>query len=317
MNHLETARLLFKAGRHSEAVALIDRAAAADDPEANFAIANWRLFGQYGPRDYEAAHDHLRRAARKGHLPSIQVRAFFLANGTGGPADPEKALKVLRKIASRDPYAAKQVRMLQQMSRVRVGKLPRERLSESPLIELVRGLFTAEECAYVMRQAEPSLGPSYVFDPLTGDRKLHPVRTSYGTNFGPMQEDLVINAFNRRIAAASGTDSACGEPLYVLRYTPGQEFKPHLDALEGVANQRAWTALTYLNDGYEGGETCFHHLGIIVRGGAGDTLIFRNVSEDGQTDPRSEHAGLPVTQGVKWMASRWIRERPFDAFQME
>ena len=42
-----------------------------------------------------------------------------------------------------------------------------------------------------------------------------------------------------------------------------------------------------------------------------DALLFRNVTQDGAADPMAQHAGLPVTRGVKLIASRWIRARPF------
>jgi len=33
----------------------------------------------------------------------------------------------------------------------------------------------------------------------------------------------------------------------------------------------------------------------------------------GKPDPLSEHAGLPVTSGEKWLLSQWIRDRPVGA----
>ena len=70
------------------------------------------------------------------------------------------------------------------------------------------------------------------------------------------------------------------------------------------------TFLVYLDEGYEGGETAFPALGITVRGRIGDGLLFRNASAEGAPDPRAIHAGLPVTRGVKHLASRWIRAAP-------
>ena len=73
-------------------------------------------------------------------------------------------------------------------------------------------------------------------------------------------------SLNRRIAAASGTRVEQGEPLQVLRYRPGQQYRNHYDAIAGMDNQRALTMLVYLNDAYQGGETRFVRTGLAVRG---------------------------------------------------
>ncbi len=67
-----------------------------------------------------------------------------------------------------------------------------------------------------------------------------------------------------------------------------------------------------MSDGYEGVETDFPDLGITIRGAIGDVLLFRSLDEAGRLDPRTRHAGLPVTGGVKWLATRWIRQAPHD-----
>ncbi len=69
--------------------------------------------------------------------------------------------------------------------------------------------------------------------------------------------------------------------------------------------------LVYLNEDYTGGETLFLKTGVKVRGNAGDGLLFRNAAPDGTPDPDSLHAGLPVITGEKFIASRWIRQKPF------
>ena len=126
-----------------------------------------------------------------------------------------------------------------------------------------------------------------------------------------MIADPAIHALNRRLAAASGTGVEQGEPLQVLRYRPGQQYRPHFDAIPGLANQRVATALVYLNEDYEGGETCFVRSGLKVKGRRGDAIVFRNTTDEGRADPASEHAGLPVTAGVKLIASRWICAAPY------
>ena len=69
--------------------------------------------------------------------------------------------------------------------------------------------------------------------------------------------------------------------------------------------------LVYLNDDYAGGETLFLKNGLKVRGRTGDAILFRNAADDGTPDPTALHAGLPVNSGEKYLASRWIRQKPF------
>jgi len=70
--------------------------------------------------------------------------------------------------------------------------------------------------------------------------------------------------------------------------------------------------LLYLSDEFEGGATSFPRYGVTVRPRAGDAVAFSNTLPDGSVDQRSLHAGEPVTRGVKWLATRWIRARPYD-----
>lgn len=186
-----------------------------------------------------------------------------------------------------------------------------ELVSDSPSIRWARSLFSPEECELLRDIATPYLNASMIVDPTTGQMRPDPVRTSEAAAFPWIDETPFIHALNRRIAAASRTSVEQGEPLQVLRYSPGQEYRSHSDALAGVDNQRVMTVLVYLNDGFEGGETSFPAADLNLRGGVGDALIFANVDGEGRPDPRATHAGRPVVNGRKWVASRWIRERPF------
>ena len=150
-----------------------------------------------------------------------------------------------------------------------------------------------------------------IVDPTTGQMRADPIRTSEAATFPWINETPFIHALNRRIATASRTTVEQGEPLQVLRYSPGQEYRSHSDALPSADNQRIITVLVYLNDDFEGGETSFPAPGLNLRGEVGDALIFANVDDRGRPDPHATHAGRPVVNGQKWLASRWIRERPF------
>jgi prolyl 4-hydroxylase len=307
------ADALLAAGRPLEAYRLLAGPPAGVDPDAVFALAGWRLAGQIVRRDLAAARDLYRRAAEAGHVEAASIHAAFVANGTGGPADWAGALQLLDSFAY--PGAEAQRVLIGRMRLSPSGdplELPAEtRLSDSPRASAFPALFSPAECDFLIAEALPWLEPSVVIDPQSGRALRNPVRTSDGMSFALVLENPAIHALNRRIAAASGTDVKQGESLQVLRYRPGQEYKPHFDAVAGEPNQRILTVLVYLTDDYDGGETLFLRTGLSFKGQRGDALVFRNALADGRADEMSQHAGLPVARGEKLIASRWIRARPF------
>lgn len=310
---LLTSDALMRQGREREAAALVDAAFRRGDPDAWFVVATWRVWGNFGVRDFAAAHRLLREASEQGHVDATLMLSTLVGNGTGVAADWRAGLALLRKIAD-DPRAAKQLALIDGMALDEEGGPaslpPLTTVRSEPWVVRADKLLTEAECSYVVVAAAPRLEPSSIVD-RSGARVPHPVRTSDGASFGPVHEDLVIRAINRRIAAVTQTEAAHGEPLHILRYRPGEQYRPHHDAIPGEANQRRLTVLTYLNDRYQGGETGFTKTKLKLRGGTGDAVIFRNLDAAGRPDPLAEHAGLPVTSGMKWLATRWIRGAPY------
>jgi len=313
---VDQAETLLRRGDVNGAATLLKHAETAGDSRAARELALWYLTAQLIRRDLSASRTLFARAAQLGDAFSATVTRAFLAGGVGGPADWPGAMALLRKAAGDDSAAASQLRLIDAMNLgpdgEPEGKFASQLLCEAPEIRRFPALFTSAECAYLIDVASPTLRPSVVVDPHTGRDVPHPIRTSSATAFPLVDENPAIHALNRRLAAASGTDVRAGEPLQVLRYAPGEQYRQHSDALPHVApdQQRVLTFLVYLNDDYEGGETAFPALGIQVRGRTGDGLLFRNASADGVPDPRAIHAGLPVTRGAKVLASRWIRAAP-------
>jgi prolyl 4-hydroxylase len=308
------AEQLLRSGQAQNAVNLLGTAASSGDPDALLMLGELCLVGQVVHRDLPLSRDLFRRSAEAGSQAGAAIYRAFVANGTGAPADWPKALELLKAAAQFDPDAERDVAIICQMSLTADGNptanVEGELLSSNPEVRLFRGLFTADECDYLIGASMPRLAPSQVIDPGTGLLVPNPVRTSEGAAFPLAAERPAIHALCRRLASASGTDVAQGEPLQVLRYTAGQEYRAHFDAIDGAENQRILTFLVYLNEDYEGGETCFLASGLKVKGRKGDGLLFRNADDSGRPDPNGQHAGLPLINGVKFLGSRWIRQRP-------
>lgn len=308
------------AGRVSEALATLTAAGDAGDAVALAELAVWHLRNDIVPRDLEAARAYLARARTIGHVDAALMEVALTANGSGAPADWRGARTLLEQAARTDPVAAQHLALLATMAIDADGNptaLPRpERLSDSPRVQRFPGFCTPIEAAYLASVVAETLEPSAVVDPASGKLIAHPIRTSDSAAIGIAQESLVVQAITCRIAAATATRVTQGEPLTVLRYAPGQEYRPHLDTLPGEANQRIVTAILYLNQGYAGGETQFPLLDLAISGRAGDLLVFDNVDAAGAADPRSRHAGLPIIQGNKWIATRWIRAEPIDLWNI-
>lgn len=191
-----------------------------------------------------------------------------------------------------------------------------ERLSSSPDAVIFRSALAPEICEYVIAHSASRLGPSLVYDPVEARMMRDPLRTSATASLSPIDLDLALIAVNRLLASAAGCPEENGEFLSVLHYAPGQEYRPHFDCIPpgpdfDRSGQRAKTALLFLNDDYEGGETHFTEIGLKVRGRRGDILVFSNLTADGGIDRAARHAGLAVVNGTKWLASKWFRDKKF------
>ena len=310
---IDEALALWRSGRKQEGIAKLVNLAAANHAEALFILAEFYWTGGPLPKDLGRGRELLRRAGEAGHKVGAIGYTNLLCCGVAGERDWPEAVRRLREEAANDPQRGRSLALLEKMELDGNGDPkavppPRE-LSKSPRVNLHAGAFTAEECDFLRESAEPTLGPSLVADG-AGREIRSTIRTSDDTSIFWMREDPATHALNRRIATLSGTNADQAEPLLILRYRPGQEYRPHVD-WDGGDNGRVMTGLVYLNDDYEGGETLFVKSGLKVKGKTGDVLVFHSVTPDGAFDPMSEHAGLPVVSGTKYLASRWIHAHRF------
>jgi prolyl 4-hydroxylase len=193
---------------------------------------------------------------------------------------------------------------------------------EKPIVALLEGVLSAEECAQLIELARPRLRPSTVVDPQTGANTVADYRNSEGMFFRPAETPFIAR-LDRRIAELMSSPVENGEGLQVLRYGPGGHTAPHFDFLIPSnptneasikrSGQRHSTLMIYLSDVTRGGETVFPEVGLSVVPRRGNAVYFEYANSRQQLDARSRHAGAPVLEGEKWAVTKWMRTRPFVA----
>ena len=121
------------------------------------------------------------------------------------------------------------------------------------------------------------------------------------------------------IAALTGLSPQYGEPIQGQRYAVGQEFKNHTDYFEpkgidferycGIAGNRTWTVMIYLNEPEAGGATRFKAVDKIIQPETGKLVAWNNRRGDGTLNAATLHSGMKVRSGVKYVITKWFRER--------
>jgi len=190
----------------------------------------------------------------------------------------------------------------------------------APRVVLFSDLLSTEECEALIAMSRGKLERSNVVDRQTGRYERHPDRTSEGTYFRRAENDLVAR-IEKRIAELTGCAVERGEPIQVLHYSPGTEYKPHFDYFDpadsgnrqvlAMGGQRVATLIMYLNDVDAGGSTVFPDIGLDVLPRRGSAVFFAYSDESGRLDARTLHGGSPVAAGEKWIATKWLRQSEY------
>jgi len=188
----------------------------------------------------------------------------------------------------------------------------------SPRLVVFGGLLSDDECEQMVALAQPRLVRSETVHNASGGSEVHESRTSDGMFF-ERGEHALIDRIERRIAALLNWPLVNGEGLQVLHYRPGAQYKPHHDYFDPAqpgtptilqrGGQRVGTLVMYLNTPARGGGTAFPDAGVEVAAVRGNAVFFSYDRPHVVT--RTLHAGLPVVEGEKWVATKWLREREF------
>ncbi|HEX5182818.1 MAG TPA: 2OG-Fe(II) oxygenase [Allosphingosinicella sp.] len=214
--------------------------------------------------------------------------------------------------------------------RMQVGAWVRDRLLRTPNamklpaqgldIFVVRDFLTKRECDQLIELIDHDRQPSQLLS-ASPDPEF---RTSESCNL--RITDRVNIETERKINALTGIQPEHGETIQGQRYSVGQQFKEHHDFFhaseaywpeqERQGGQRTWTAMIFLNEPEAGGQTAFPKAGIQVTPRTGNLLVWNNLDEYGEPNVYSLHTGRPVEAGVKYVITKWYRERPWGWYGM-
>ena len=189
-----------------------------------------------------------------------------------------------------------------------------QRVPSPKLTLFVRRAFLPPElCTALIAQIDRVRRPSTISDS-NGDASY---RTSETGDLDAA--DPAVREVEALLADFTGLDPAHGKPLQGQRYAVGQEFKGHTDYFEpsgvdydrycSVAGNRTWTVMVYLNTPEAGGATRFKAADKIIQPETGKLVAWNNRRPDGSLNPATLHQGMKVREGVKYVITKWYRER--------
>ncbi len=184
-----------------------------------------------------------------------------------------------------------------------------------PKIELyqLKNFAPPELCSSLIALIDKDRRPSTIAD-ANGDDYF---RTSETCDLDPMED--AVKELEALFFNLNRIDPAFGEPCQGQRYDIGQEFKEHTDYFTpggpdyekycSISGQRTWSFMIYLNAVEAGGATRFKVIGKTFQPEAGKLLCWNNSRGDGSVNPNTLHHGMKVRKGVKYVITKWYRER--------
>ncbi|MEA3015483.1 MAG: prolyl 4-hydroxylase [Sphingomonadales bacterium] len=208
--------------------------------------------------------------------------------------------------------------------RATVGDFVRNRLSGTPNVFrlpvreadlfVARNFLRPDECRALIELIESNRVPSG----LLPDEYMPGFRTSDSSDFD--RAHPLVASVDGKINALLGIQPEHGETSQGQRYDVGQEFKAHHDFFNAQGSyyreqtasggQRTWTAMVFLNDVEGGGQTFFPEVNLRITPRAGNLLAWNNMDRRGAPNRYTLHQGCPVTAGLKYVITKWYRERP-------
>jgi len=181
-------------------------------------------------------------------------------------------------------------------------------------ITVVENFLTDDECEGVIQLALDRFKRSTV---MGIENNFDARRTSFTAKLD-IPDNLLLNKIREKAAVHITMPTTHFEFFQCISYAIGQEYDVHYDTLDEIhekeliekEGQRKFTLLAYLNDAFEGGETHFPFLDLLIQPKKGSLLIFNNLDENEKVIKEMLHSGKPVWEGQKFAMNMWVRTKP-------
>ena len=192
-------------------------------------------------------------------------------------------------------------------------------IHDDPEIYTIDDVLTSEECEHFINISKDKLKQSLVADQNGKGGVLSDGRTSK-TAWINHSHDEITKKVAERISNIIKMPLENAENFQIVYYNITQEYRSHFDSWKHDYSEktlrymkrggaRLRTALMYLNNVEEGGETKMTKLNKSIKAKKGKLLVFNNTYKNSHVrHPMSEHAGMPVHKGEKYIFNLWFRE---------
>ena len=207
--------------------------------------------------------------------------------------------------------------------KLKLGNYDIEIIHHDPTIFTVEQVLTDSECEHFQKIASKNMKRSMVsgFDKEQNKRGLLDNRRTSSNCWISHSLDQITQNVGNRISELVQVPITHAESYQVLHYTDSQEYQPHLDTFDPLVKeyshylknggQRIVTALAYLNNVEQGGETSFPNIDQVVTPKKGKIVVFHDCYKGtDKPHPNSFHGALPVIKGEKWAFNLWFRKDP-------
>ncbi|KAH8296536.1 hypothetical protein KR054_007593, partial [Drosophila jambulina] len=214
------------------------------------------------------------------------------------------------KPACRKEYPAKQRLQCHYLSStpfLKLAPIQMEELNIEPPINMYHNLIHEREISKLKNLSRPHLKRSQF---MTRNNELvwdfSNLRTCKTMRLKDNAHEKLMKNLNQRITGATGLSVLESEELLLTNYGIGGHLFEHQDALNGLSSDfwnsgnRVITALFYLSDVFQGGETLFPYLDLKVKTRKGSLLVWYNLLLNGSVDWRLKHISCPILMGDKW-----------------